>query len=86
MTIYTNDSGKKPNPNYIPPASIKSYSEIKWISVKDRFPEDGELVVTYSKKTERIGSSDCLKLYIEEYGNYCEITHWLPLPELPTNK
>lgn len=23
MTIYTNDSGKKPNPNYVPPASIK---------------------------------------------------------------
>lgn len=57
-----------------------------WISVKDRFPEDGKLVVTYSMSTEKIGSSDCLKSYVEEYGNYGEVTHWLPMPELPTNK
>lgn len=85
MTIYTNDSGKKLNPNYVPPASVNVCSKTEWISVKERLPEDRELVVTYSTSTRRVGHCDCLKSYVELYGNYDNVTHWLPLPKLPSN-
>ena len=59
---------------------------MEWISVKDKFPENGELVVTYSTSTKRIGNSNCLKSYVVEYGNYSEVTHWLPLPDFPSDE
>jgi hypothetical protein len=46
----------------------------KWISVKERLPEDGIEVLFYSPKTEI---------------NCCfvgDVTHWMPLPEPPKEK
>lgn len=59
-----------------------------WISVKDKLPEDGE-VLCYGHGEYLVGS-----LY-ELYGKYnCEaddtmienVTHWMPLPEPPKEK
>lgn len=58
----------------------------EWISVKDRLPEDGELVVTYSDLNKRVSSCECLKSYVTQYGNYSKVTHWMPLPAPPTEK
>lgn len=55
----------------------------KWISVAERLPKDGELVMTYSTSRKDVGHCSCLKSYVERYGNYDEVTHWMPLPELP---
>lgn len=80
----TNKSGS-PNPNYVPPASVNARSKTEWINVKNRLPEDRELVVTYSTTKRRVGHCDCLKSYVELWGNYDEVTHWLPLPNLPND-
>lgn len=82
---YSYMTNKSENPNYVPPASVETRSETEWISVKDKLPENGELVVTYSTIKRRVGHSDCLKSYVELWGNYDEVTHWLPLPKLPIN-
>jgi hypothetical protein len=58
----------------------------EWISVKDRLPEDGDVVVTYSVPNRRISHCECLKSYVTQYGNYAEITHWMPLPAPPNEK
>ena len=58
---------------------------MEWISVKDRLPEDREWVVAYSLSTRQLGCSNCLKSYVKLYGNYDNVTHWLPLPSLPDN-
>ena len=50
----------------------------EWISVKDRLSEDGIEVLTISKG-QRIGVCNCVKSYFEKYGNYDEVTHWMPL-------
>ena len=63
--------------------TVNSY---EWISVKDRLPEDGALVVTYSVPNRRISHCECLKSYVTQYGNYSKVTHWMPLPALPTEK
>jgi hypothetical protein len=60
----------------------------KWISVEDRMPEHGDVVLCHHKHTdypivcqwdERTGA------WIDDkwsYGTGC-ITHWMPLPESP---
>ena len=62
----------------------------KWISVEDRLPEHGDVVLCHHKHTdypivcqwdERTGA------WIDDkwsYGTGC-ITHWMPLPEPPTD-
>jgi len=67
--------------------------ETKWISVKDRLPEDGvEVLITDG---ENIDVSFCELTYFGDDPNEMEwfgrispwhfgnITHWMPLPELP---
>lgn len=58
----------------------------KWISVKDRLPEEGETVLCYYE-SDLIGVCTRLhKIWEDSYG-YWEsddaITHWMPLPEPP---
>ena len=60
----------------------------EWISVKDRLPEEGENVLTYGARP----SYDVV--YVNRlidkksgewlYGEY--VTHWMPLPQPPTNE
>lgn len=58
----------------------------KWISVKERLPENGQLVWTYSDDKQ---SSYGMMLrhgvweVIRDGCELVEVTHWMPLPEPP---
>jgi hypothetical protein len=63
---------------------------MSWISVNDRIPEDRVYVLVYN------GSYFSITCYLSEYGyhewshdddeyDYKNITHWMILPEPPTN-
>lgn len=63
----------------------------KWIPVKERLPESGQHVIIYDmvcgvvEAVYYLMQSD-IPLWtdpIEEYINYVEVTHWLPLPDSP---
>ena len=64
------------------------YRKQEWISVEERLPEDSTNVLAYSKRYE-IGmyyySKDDEWWDNDGYASakYYEITHWMPLPELP---
>ena len=62
-----------------------------WIKIKDRLPNDGQLVLIYDRDgayflAEFDSDWGC---FVDDYGthfdNSCnyEITHWMPLPEHP---
>lgn len=67
----------------------------EWISVKERLPQYGELVLICSTKgvVQRVAYyrdgcddepdwwQDCLEL--EDYVEFDEVSHWMPLPEPP---
>lgn len=68
----------------------------EWISVKDRLPKIGQMVLIYNAAQypfhvsifERWESdSDLPKVFYacgdEDAGEYCDVTHWMPLPESP---
>ena len=61
---------------------------MKWISVRDRLPENDDIVLAYTS----LGYSFNHFLNITENGkkkniwNGCtKVTHWMPLPEPPEN-
>ena len=62
----------------------------EWVSVKDRLPEAGEYVVCIAKRNPfsmfmpmvaRIKKNGWVNPITEQYIS--EVTHWMPLPELP---
>ena len=72
-----------------------NYRKQEWISVKDRLPKSNQEVLVY--RGGHIG--DLMNVYIyvgndkweDEYGYWSVtddegITHWMPLPEPPTEK
>ena len=67
----------------------KDAQKPEWISVKDRLPEAGKILVT-DGKTVIISNGAWLYRSLEEktrvpanYGAGLTVTHWMPLPELP---
>ena len=62
---------------------------MEWISVKDKLPNQNELVLCYSSSEgvisdslySKIGSEIWFNGNKESYRN--DITHWMPLPEPP---
>ena len=71
-------------------------AEVKWISVEDRLPEEGETVLAtvYGKPVSNItliGAYEFAVYYgsdgwfVEEYPEWDggTVTHWMPLPEPP---
>ena len=64
---------------------------MKWISVTDNLPKINDVVLVYDKDIEDVATG-----YISEFiGDRCvwiidygqsisdEVTHWMPLPQLP---
>ena len=69
-------------------ANIKPKSEMKWIPVTERLPEDGEEALCITKWGQRwvavwneIG--DHLWTDGENWCSNSFVTHWMPLPEPP---
>lgn len=55
----------------------------KWISVKERVPKEGELVLTMRPKAFRY-KMDVIAWNFDYYSN--DATHWMPLPPPPTTE
>lgn len=67
----------------------------RWISVKDRLPNEGETVLIYAPRTQNqyyiamfYTLRDEIKFAMNIYGvSYCwyaeDVTHWQPLPQSP---
>lgn len=62
-----------------------------WISVKDRLPEKGVLVLVFAKAKytaveaiciDRLEEGEKRPVWFYTHGWY-EVTHWMPLPEPP---
>ena len=62
----------------------------EWVSVKDRMPEAGRYVVCIAKRNPfsrfipmvaRIEKNGWVNPITEQYIS--EVTHWMPMPELP---
>lgn len=67
---------------------------MKWISIKEKTPEDYENILFTNGKRVFLGFRVCLEdgddgrddfYYYSNERNYDGITHWMPLPELPTD-
>lgn len=63
----------------------------KWISVKDRLPEEGQKVIVFDNEYKTVDTyefEDSKFLYrdsyhTDDYTNF--VTHWMPLPKPPIN-
>ena len=71
---------------------------MKWISIKDEMPQEGQEVLLYETNANSAGGSDIIIGYVKKHkvidwqwfssGGCCtnvygEITHWMPLPAKP---
>lgn len=64
---------------------------MEWISVEDRLPEEGEVVFVYCHGNRidfcpYIGEWPLIIVNWEERRARVAVTHWMPLPEPPTDK
>ena len=57
----------------------------EWISVKDRLPEDQEEVLVCTRSKNGIRNIDKGYMAIDHFihRGRAEVTHWMPMPELP---
>ena len=61
----------------------------KWVSVKDRLPEDGEIVLVCGSRggvyTAVLNKPGQYKGWhkLNSKSHYCDPTHWMPLPQPP---
>ena len=70
---------------------------MEWISVKDKLPKKGQIVLTYRPKAKQSGDNiyEIQKFISKDYENispqgivhgfdlWCHPTHWMPLPKKP---
>ena len=57
----------------------------KWISVKDRLPEQGQEVIVYSGGVLK-PTVFAYQFWNKNYDSWARITHWMPLPEPPSGE
>ena len=66
---------------------LKKLEEIaeksKWVSVKDRMPNEDEAVMVYNAKLDSIYVDYPLYLGEPKLHFDAGVTHWMPLPEPP---
>ena len=59
----------------------------KWISVTERLPEHGDIVLCHTKHDDLLVFQWCemSHRWVDQYEDYRQdyITHWMPLPEPP---
>lgn len=59
----------------------------RWISVEERLPEDGKIVLAFGKRHATSGqfrgTGRKPNLWIWRGNMYKDVTHWMPLPEPP---
>ena len=59
----------------------------EWISVKDRLPEHGDIVLCHTKHDDLLVFQWCemSHRWVDQYEDYRQeyITHWMPLPQPP---
>ena len=89
--ICTNDYSDHTEDEYIADTLLDNGVTVQeWISVKDRLPEAGGYVVCIAKRNPfsrfmpmvaRIEKNGWVNPMTEQYIS--EVTHWMPLPELP---
>ena len=67
-------------------AAIETLDRIRWISVKDILPADGETVLTYKNGIIEVQEFDRRRkgwLSKGWFWSMATVSHWMPLPELP---
>lgn len=60
--------------------------EREWISVKDRMPEEGEVVLVYNAKLDSMYVDYPLYLGEPKLHFDAGVTHWMPLPQKPESE
>ena len=76
---YCYESGEQLNNDEIASYLIAHGVTVQeWISVDDRLPDVGNIVLIYS---ETYGV--CLDSYSDDTFDYFNVTHWMPLPPAP---
>lgn len=58
--------------------NVKDYRPVRWIPCSERLPAIGEGVLVYSRNR---GMS--VDYYDRGLFGFADVTHWMPLPELP---
>jgi hypothetical protein len=58
----------------------------KWVSVKDRLPEEGEVVLVYNAKLDSMHIEYPLYLGEPKLHFDADVTHWQYLPEKPESE
>lgn len=71
---------------------LREQEQSKWISVSERLPEPGKVLVTDGKSVRMTNgawfyrASDGETRAPANYGAGITVTHWMPLPEPPTER
>ena len=55
----------------------------EWISVEERLPENGTKCLVYTNRGKWLDKIEITHYNEGFYIEYCEVTHWMPLPEPP---
>jgi len=74
--------------DYTGKQALREEAHSEWIPVSERLPEEGNTVLLYDGQTwtDEITTYALACIKQEEYDNhqnYCNVTHWMPLPEKP---
>lgn len=64
-------------------AALREQEQSKWISVKERLPEDDVEVLTRRATGMSVETHHSFGWAYDAYNGKWEITHWRPLPEPP---
>lgn len=75
------------NSTCIDTIGIDRGTELQWISVKERLPEEGSYLVTCHEETYAIAEYDGIKwTTLNSIAYHPTVTHWMPLPTPPEDK
>ena len=72
-------------------SEIMGELQTKWISVHDRLPEEGKVVLAFGTRSSTTGmfqgtQKDRPELWYWKGGMVKHVSHWMPLPEPPKEK